>query len=1174
MKKALATVAALFLAAGAPYSVSADLNVGFAAQAQNNTVTGVVKDTKGEPLIGATVMVKGTTRGISTDIDGRFSVQAAQGSVLQISYVGMKTKTVKVAGNNIDVTLEGTGTELEDLVVVGYGQQKKINLTGAVASVDVDKTLQGRQIPDVGRGLQGTTPGLNIVMPNGEVGSDPTIMIRGQIGSLQGSAQPLILMDNVEIPSIQIVNPDDVESISVLKDAAASSIYGSKAAFGVILITTKKGAKTESVNVTYSGNFAWQNIAKKMEMGGVDAMQYRVDAMKRVGATLYGAFWYVDEASLAAAREWEATYGGKIGKNDPFVYGRDWYVNSEGQKFSKRIFDPYDYMIREWAPSMTHNLSVNGKSGKTTYNIGLGYLDQSGLIAPSKKDDFRRYNASVRLATEINKYVTVHAGMTYSMRNKRYAYATNSTTADPWLYLYRWDTSYPMGYDDQGRDMRSPYNEMKNANIANKQNTYLSFNAGLTANITKDWHVNIDYTYAQEDQVWKKNGTRFTMCDTWSAPILRNNEDGTQMYVDNTGAVVPAGAPGAMPAYQLAYRQYTANGNNPDHIRREVSNAKRHTWNITTDYNWDINEANNLKFLVGANIVDWESEDSWSQITYLTDIVNPSWDKTAGTQTASGNMYWDGQVGFFGRVNYSLFDKYLIEGNIRRDATSKFPEHLRWRWFPSFSAGWRLSEEAFMSWAKPALQAAKVRASWGKIGDQSVASSLYIPTMSQSQLSWLVGGKKLIGVGSPAATLSDLTWQDITTTDIGLDLSFFDGRIATTFDWYQRETQNMIVPMEGVPATFGTGAPKGNFGNLRTRGWEFQLNLNHRFANGLGVNATFTLSDAKTKITEYGSGTNVDSWYNGKTYGELWGYEVDRLYQKDDFVYDSEGNMVTTWAKNGHEVAAGVEGAKKVNKLKDPNAVYQDRFQGGNFLFGPGDVKYKDLDGNGDIYNGVDMKVLNGRIITDPNDPDWDNKDAKVVGTNTTLNHGDRKVIGNTTPRYEYGIRLGLDYKGFDFSIFGQGIGSRKIWGSSFLAIPGFNCGDGAMPQAIVEDYWTENNTNAFYPAAFNMGGSDTGYNLQVSDRYALNMAYFRIKNITLGYTLPVELTRKAYISKCRIYVASENVVTFDKLRGLPIDPEVISGVSMFNSGNYNMGRTGVGTPAMRNISVGIQLNF
>ena len=263
MKKALAMFAAICLAMGAPYSVGNDCNIGFAAQAQSNTVTGVVKDSKGEPLIGASIMVKGTTRGVSTDIDGRYSIQAAPGNVLQISYVGQKTKTIKVgAAKVINVTLQGTDTELEDLVVVGFGQQKKINLTGAVSSVDVEKTLAGRQIPDVGRGLQGTTPGLNIVMPNGEIGSDPTIKIRGQVGSANGSSSPLILLDNVEIPSIQIVNPDDVESISVLKDAAAASIYGAKAAFGVILITTKKGAKTETVNVSYSGNFSWQNAAK------------------------------------------------------------------------------------------------------------------------------------------------------------------------------------------------------------------------------------------------------------------------------------------------------------------------------------------------------------------------------------------------------------------------------------------------------------------------------------------------------------------------------------------------------------------------------------------------------------------------------------------------------------------------------------------------------------------------------------------------------------------------------------------------------------------------------------------------------------------------------------------------------------------------------------------------
>ena len=255
---------------------------------------------------------------------------------------------------------------------------------------------------------------------------------------------------------------------------------------------------------------------------------------------------------------------------------------------------------------------------------------------------------------------------------------------------------------------------------------------------------------------------------------------------------------------------------------------------------------------------------------------------------------------------------------------------------------------------------------------------------------------------------------------------------------------------------------------------------------------------------------------------------------------------MTTRAINGKEVAAGTPGAKEVNKLKDPNGIYQDYFQSGTFRFGPGDVKFQDLNGDGQINDG-------SRSIDD---------------------HGDVEKICNTTPRFEYGLRLGASYKGFDASIFMQGVGNRKLWGAGFLAIPGFNTGDGAMPQAIAGDYWTEENTNAFYPAACNMGGSNSGYNLQKQDRYLLDMAYFRIKNITIGYTLPSELTKKILINKARIYLACENFFTFDKLNGLPIDPEEISGYSMFNSDNYNSGRTGVGTPTMKNMSVGIQLNF
>lgn len=1047
------------------------------------------------------------------------------------------------------IVLKEDSELLSEVVVVGYGAQKRENLTGSVASVDVNKTLEGRQIPDVGRGLQGTTPGLSVVIPSGEIGSDPTMKIRGQIGSIDGASTPLILLDNVEIPSIQMVNPDDIESISVLKDAASASIYGAKGAFGVVLITSKKGAKSEKVDVSYSGNFSWQNISKKMEMAGVDGIQYRIDALRRSGGTIAGAFWYVNETSLERAREWEKTWGGKIGKNDPFVFGRDWYVDASNRKFSMRTFDPYDYMIREWTPSQTHNISVSGKSGKTTYNASLGYLDQNGLMKLAKHDDFRRWNGAVRISTEINKYITFRAGANYSKRNKRYAYATNSTTADPWLYLYRWDSTYPMGYDEHGNELRSPASEIHQANTANIENNYLSFNTGATINLTKDWKIEIDYTYAGEDQIWKKNGTKFTAANTWSAPVKRLDENGQQIYVNNQGNVVPAGSEGAIAAYDLLYHQYTTDGANPDHIRREVKNAKRHTLNITTDYNWQINDDNNLKVLIGMNRTDWESEDNWSQITNLTDIISPSWDKTIGTQTSSGNLYWDGQLGFFGRINYNLMDKYLLEANVRYDGSSKFPSNLQWRTFPSFSAGWRIGEEAFMQWAKPALSSLKLRGSWGMIGDQTVPNTLYVPTISQGNTNtyaWLdADGNKLIMTGTPAAIDANITWQDIYTLDFGVDARFFNGELGVTFDWFQRDTKNMIVPGAGVAPTFGAGAPKGNFGSLRTKGWELSIDYNHRFNNGLSVNAMFTLSDALTEITEYGDTKSIDSWYVGKQYGEIWGYRTDRLYQKDDFVYEGD-KLVTTWALNGKEVAAGTPGAKEVNKLKDPNGIYQDYFQSGTFRFGPGDVKFQDLNGDGQINDG-------SRSIDD---------------------HGDVEKIGNTTPRFEYGLRLGASYKGFDASIFMQGVGNRKLWGAGFLAIPGFNTGDGAMPQAIAGDYWTEENTNAFYPAACNMGGSNSGYNLQKQDRYLLDMAYFRIKNITIGYTLPSELTKKILINKARIYLACENFFTFDKLNGLPIDPEEISGYSMFNSDNYNSGRTGVGTPTMKNMSVGIQLNF
>lgn len=1117
---------------------------GVTEQMQTMKVTVTVVDALG-PVAGANVIEKGTTNGAMTGIDGKVTLEVKKGATLQVSFVGYETQEIKATGSNLQVTLKEDSEVLSEVVVVGFGTQKKENLTGAVASVDVNKTLQGRPIADVGRGLQGTTPGLSIVVSNSDVGSDPTIKVRGQIASYQGSSSPLILLDNVEIPSIQMINPDDIESISVLKDAAASSIYGAKAAFGVVLITSKKGAKTESVNVSYQGSFSWQNASKEIEMGTLDAMRYSLDAAHRVGADEAGAFFKVSELAYERAKEWQKLYGGKIGKDDPVVYGRDWYY-ADGKKYSIRPYNAQEYMIEEWAPSTSHNISVSGKSGSTAYNIGLAYLDQNGLMAPAKEDDFRRWNGSVRLSTDINKYITARVGAIYSKRSKRYAY-TSGGSNDPFLYLYRWSQYYPAGQDEWGQEICSPYNEIKNSNVANKEDNYLNFNVGATINITKDWKFDVDYTYAREDQTLKRPGTKYTGWDTWySAPELKLDENGNSKTVTYFGET--------MPQYWVPATQYIPDGDDPDHIYRRSYNAMRHTLNITTNYNWQINDDHNLKFLFGMNRTEWEQEDHYVKIPNLTDINNPSYDKTNPTMgiSGSGNLYWDGQIGFFGRVNYNWLEKYLVEANLRYDATSKFPSNLRWRWYPSFSAGWRVSEEVFMNWAKPALSSLKFRASWGMIGDQSVAANLYVPTMTQSQISWIgTGGTKVVGVGSPAAVRSDIGWQDIKTLDVGFDARFFNGELGLTFDWYQRDTENMIVPGGGVTATFGTTAPKGNFGSLRTRGWEVAVDYNHQFKNGLNINAMFTIADAKTEITAFGTTQSIDSWYVGKTYGEIWGYRVDRLYQKSDFVYDADGNIVTTWALNGKEVPEGTKNAIKVNKLADPNAVYQEKLQGGNFYFGPGDVKYKDLNGDGMIDTGSRL-MQNAK-----GEPDY----------------GDLDVIGNTTPRYEWGFRLGASWKGVDASVFLQGVGSRQMWGTGALVQPGYNSSDGAIPQAIAGNYWTEENPNAFYPAAYNHGatGTDNSYNYCVNDRYLLDMTYWRIKNITVGYTLPAKWTKKAWINKARAYVTLENFFTFDNLGDLFIDPEVSgSGSSLYS----NNGRTGVGTPTMKTVSVGVQLNF
>ena len=468
-------------------------------QTKKLTVTGTVVDSKGEPLVGVSVIEKGTMNGVITDSKGHFSISVEYGSMFSVYSIGYAETEVKATSGSVNITLEDDSELLSEVVVVGYGSQKRASLTGSVAVVDVNKTLDSRPIADVGRGLQGSVPGVNIRIPTGEVGSDPIINIRGQIGSISGNNNPLILLDNVEIPSIQMVNPDDIQSISVLKDAAASSIYGAKAAFFVILITTKNGVGKDKIEVTYSDNFSWQNTAKKIEIGGLGALKYTLDAQQNMGAAIpAGGLWRISPESYEKAVEWQKMYGGKVKNGDPVVYGRDWYYDGTN-KYGYRLYDGAKAMIREWAPSQSHNVSISGTSGKTSYNVGLGYLSKNGMAKTAKHDDFTRYNSSISVTSEINKYLSVRASSIFSDRNKRYP-GTGTTVADPWLYLYRWSPLFPIGVKENGNNLREAAYELGAANTDNLRNKYFNVNLGATVNITRNWDVKFDYTYDHRTQ--------------------------------------------------------------------------------------------------------------------------------------------------------------------------------------------------------------------------------------------------------------------------------------------------------------------------------------------------------------------------------------------------------------------------------------------------------------------------------------------------------------------------------------------------------------------------------------------------------------------------------------------------------------------------------------------------
>ena len=803
----------------------------------------------------------------------------------------------------------------------------------------------------------------------------------------------------------------------------------------------------------------------------------------------------VSAEAIEKMKEWDALYGGMSQEElGEMQLGRD-FEQIGGKWYWYRSFDPLDMFLRDWTPQQKHNLSISGGSDKTTYNISMGYLDQNGIIKVNP-DEYKRYTFNANVNTNIRDWWSVRANVMFTRSQKKEPYKYTSGYSDLWYYLLRWPAFYPYG-TYEGKPFRSAITEVQYANHEYTTRNFTRVNLGSTVSPIKGLDVNFDYTFALYNTYLKREGGEVYGYDFFNT----NNP--------------------------LQYTSlYSATHN------RAIEDSEYtmiNTFKAYATYAKTFNENHNLKVMVGMDAETREKLGHYSERRELVNLDKPEINLALGDQFVDCDPFHNdyAAAGVFGRINYDYQGKYLAELNARYDGSSLFPEGKKWAFFPSGSLGWRLSEENFMKWTKPALTDLKVRGSWGTIGNQDVASYSYLSIMSVGASSgWAVGGKELPYIGVPSVVSPALTWERVTTVDFGFDARLFDNALTITFDWYQRTTSGMHSPGETLPSTFGSSTmPKVNEGEMQGRGFEIAVGYQKEFACGLGLSVSANLSKVQEKITKYNNpNKNIYGNYEGKIIGEIWGYETDRLFQYDDCKEIVDPNTgASVW----------------VIDTDKPGIADQSLYETGSFKYGPGDVKYKDLDGDGKI----------------------------TYGEETLENHGDLKRIGNTLPNFEYGFTIGLTYKGFDFSTFFQGVGSRDVWAVGQVGIPGYMPSEGWLAHQM--DYWTPENTDAFYPRPTSHSWLNNAQNFLRQTRYLQDMSYLRCKNITLGYTFPEKWMNAITFTSGRVYVSAENVFEFEN-GYIPVDPETTENAAASN-GSLKFGKS---YPFTRTVSFGLQLTF
>ena len=1039
-----------------PTIVGESLNI----SQQSGKCSGIVEDDFG-PVAGASVIVKGTTNGIMTDMDGNFTLEGVKkGDIIVISFIGYTTQEIPYTGqSSLQVKLVEDTQKLDEVVVVGFGTQKKVNLTGSVGTVN-SEALESRPVMSATQALQGMVPGLQISSSSGSLEKTADIQVRGTATIGEGSSgSPLVLIDGME-GDINSINPQDIENISVLKDAAASSIYGSRAPFGVILITTKSGRTGKPV-VNYNNSFRWNDPVKTPnQMDSYTFATFYNDAAVNAGQTPHFTTEHLERI--------KAYQNGTL--KDPIIANGQYWA--DGYAAGNANTDWYDALYRNWAFSQEHNLSVNGGTEKISYYLSMNYLDQNGLME-FNQDQYNRYTTTAK----INVTLTDWAKFNYSNSFTREDYGRHADLTDDLYYnLARqgWPT-LPL-YDNNGYlySSPSPALGLRDGGRDRTQTDNLYQQASLILEPIKNWVTHVDFNYRI------KSANRH-----WDKQLTYNHDVDGNPYVYNQSSNV-----------------------HEDYLKENYMNI-----NAYTEYSHSLESGHNFKAMVGFQAERLSQTKFGLQRNGIIVPGLPEVDITTGldyqgnpvTPSTNGSRARWSTAGFFGRLNYDYEGKYLAEVNLRYDGTSRFREDQRWNWFPSFSVGWNVAREEFWSdWAEY-VGTFKLRGSYGELGNQNTTE--WYPTyqslsVKASDGKWLQGGIRPNAAYVPALISSTLGWERVRNWNVGLDFGALNNRLTGSFDYYQRKTLDMVGPAPELPAILGLDVPKTNNTDLRTYGFDLNISWQDRLKNGLGYGVTFILSDAQTEITRYPNPTGTFEKYNaGRKMGEIWGYETIGIAKSQ-----SEMDEHLASLPNGGQDALGTNWAA-------------------------GDIMYADLNGDGKIDNG-------GNKLDD---------------------HGDLKVIGNDTPRFQFGLDLNADWKGFDFRAFFQGVMKRDYWqGSSYfwgIGNSGIWHSTGFVEHA---DYFRAEasndlsaNLNAYYPRPI----FDENKNNQKQTRYLQNAAYIRLKNVQLGYTLPSTLTNRFYVNKLRVFVSGENLWTGTSLANM-FDPETVSGGNDHNGNAYPLSKT------------------